>query len=153
MSSDTSIDERPPLSDAHQSILDKVLAARRTDAIEVEREYEGVPVVFQFQPSMSLPALQIVAKVQRMSRQRDADVMEQLDSLMDFMDAMAFPDTANLIAAMIAAGAITVNDIADLQQEVVTRVAARPTMRSSSSDDGSATSSTSSMPPPPPTPE
>lgn len=152
MSDETTYDQLP---DEQRGLIDKILAAKQERGVTVTREFDGVPVTFHFQPSMNVPALRIVAKVQKLARMADADIMEQLEALMEFMDVMAFPADARMIAAMMETGALTVNDIADLQQEVVTAVAARPTTRSSSSASGLESpgeSSTASSDLPAPTP-
>ena len=131
----------------HQSIIDSVLAARSKRNISVHREYDGVPVEFRFQPSMTIPALRIVSTVGKLAEADRPDIMEQLRLLMDFLDVTAEPETGRLIGSLLEAGAIDINEVAFLQQEVVTQIAARPTMRSSSSatgSDGTGESSTDS---------
>jgi hypothetical protein len=156
---DTPNTPTPVLTDQQQSQLDKVVAAKQKTGTKLIREYEGVEFEFLFQSAMTIPAYQIVAKVQRLAQHKNPDIMHQLDLLMEFMDLMAYPDTAVMIGQLMLSGGINVNEVADIQEAVVKAIAARPTMRSSSSAAGLPTSgetSTASVPPvesmPPPSP-
>lgn len=131
------IEDKQPLTPDQQTVLDRVLAAREGKYLTLVREYDGVPVEMKFLPSLSIPALKIVAQVQRMSKLKDPDVLDQLGSLVDFVDVMATPETATMIGALLRSGVIDINEVADIQQRVVEVVSARPTTRPSSSADGS----------------
>lgn len=138
------LDTQRTITTEQQSAIDAILAAKQERGLTIIRDIEGVAIEMHFQPTMSIPALRIVSKVQNLAKRQD-DVMAQLEALVEFMDAMAFPSTANLIAEMLRVGAIDINDVAEIQQEVVAAVAARPTGRSLSSDDGSTSNGVTSM--------
>ena len=100
--------------------------------------------MFRFRPSMSTDALRVVARITALVNQDETNVGAQLDGLLDFMDAMATGETAELIATLGREGIMQIGDLVDLQQSIVQAVAARPTTRSSSSASGSTTSGASS---------
>lgn len=135
--SESPLDQEPALSGAQQSALDAILAAKAEKGLSITRTLEGTDVTFQFHPVMSVDALRVVAAVDRLQKRKNAPMDEQLEKMVEFLDAMALPDSARFIAALVRAGAMTIGDLADLQREVVTAVAARPTTRPSSSPDGS----------------
>lgn len=103
-------------------------------AISLDRTYFDEPFTFTFLPTLTQPALQIISQVQNAP---ETDVMKQFDWLVQFVDVMATAETGELIAQLSTDGIMTINDLVDVQQAVISAVAARPTMRSSSSADGS----------------
>lgn len=104
-------------------------------AIEFERSYFGEPFTFKFLPAMSLPAMEVVGRVQGLAAENE--VGKLFASITEFMDLMAMDDTGELIGELGHAGIMSMQDLIELQQAVVSAVAARPTERSSSSDTGS----------------
>lgn len=125
--------------------LDRARARVADEAIEFTRDYFGESFTFRFLPTMTQPAMEIVARVQALASETGkANVMEQLRAVLDFMDAMATDETGELIAEAAESGVMTINDLVELQMAVVSAVAGRPTTRSSSSPDGSPESGASS---------
>lgn len=129
--------EERPLSPESQSILDRVLKAREGKYVTVTRDLDGVEVEMRFLPALSIPALEIVARVQKLTRSKEPDIMAQLQALVEFLDVMAEEETGALIGELLQVGAIDISEVAAIQQEVVALVAARPTTRSLSSPTGS----------------
>ena len=103
-------------------------------AISLDRTYFDEPFTLTFLPTLTQPALEIISQVQ--SAPAD-DVMKQFDWLVRFLDLMATEETGQLIAELSIAGIMSIGDLVEVQQAVISAVAARPTMRSSSSADGS----------------
>jgi len=103
-------------------------------AISLDRIYFDEPFTFTFLPTLTQPALEIISQVQNAPA---TDVMKQFDWLVKFIDVMATEETGELIAQLSTAGIMTIGDLVDVQQAVISAVAARPTMRSSLSADGS----------------
>lgn len=116
-------------------------------ALSFTRTYFDEEFTFKFLPTMNQPALEIIANVQSSS---GANVMEQFGWLVKFMDVMAAGETGELIGSLATAGIMDMNDLVELQQEVISAISGRPTLRSSSSPDGSpsvGSPSTASAPP------
>lgn len=123
------------LSEAQLRSIERARLKVAESAHVITRTYFGEEFEFRFLPTLSQPALEIVAEVQTLAN-ADANIAEMFRNLIAFMDAMATTETAELIAELARAGAMTVNDLVDLQQTVVELVADRPTTRSSSSESG-----------------
>ncbi len=136
------------LSEKQLAAIDRARGRIAEKALVVERTYFEESFEFRFLPVISQPAMTIVGEVQKLAGNNDM-LAEQLNHMLDFMDTMALPDTAILISELARSGIMSINDLVDLQQEVVTQVAGRPTSRSSSSESGSPSpgqSSTASAP-------
>ncbi len=135
------------LSADQQQAFDRAKNRVAESAIEFERSYFDEPFTFKFLPAMSLPAMEMIGRVQGMSASNDVGSLFALIS--EFMELMAMDDTAELIVELGRAGIMSMQDLIELQQAVVSAVAARPTVRSSSSSTGSSPdglSSTASAP-------
>lgn len=124
------------LSQAAQQAVARAKQRVSESANVIEREYFGETFEFRFLPTISQPALEIVSRVQELG-DSDRTLADRLHLLLGFMDAMATDETAELIAELARAGVMTINDLVEVQQEIVTLVSARPTTRSSSSEPGS----------------
>jgi hypothetical protein len=124
--------------------IDRARARVAEQSIHIELVLFDELFEFEFKPTMTQPALDIVARVQEMASSSNATVSDQLRAVMDFMDAMATDSTAELIAQLAHDGIMTINDLVNLQMQVVEQVAGRPTTRSSSSAGGSPESGESS---------
>lgn len=123
------------LSTSQQQAFDRAKDRVAERAIEFERSYFDEPFTFKFLPAMSLPAMEVVGRVQGLAAAND--VGNLFASITEFMDLMAMEDTGELIGELGRAGIMSMQDLIELQQAVVSAVAARPTERSSSSDTGS----------------
>lgn len=132
------------LSPDVQAAIERAKARVAETTIRLDRTYFDEAFSFHFLPTLNQPALEIVSRVQGMSKQAEPDVVKQLEALLDFMDVMATDETAETIATLGRAGIMQIDDLVELQMDVVEQVTSRPTTRSSSSADGSSTSGESS---------
>lgn len=124
------------LSDAQLRSIERARQRVAESAHVVRRTYFDEEFEFRFLPTISQPAMEIVGRVQELSKGGAGNVAEQLHLLIEFMDAMATDETALLIAELARSGIVTINDLIELQQVIVAEVADRPTTRSSSSESG-----------------
>ena len=124
------------LTTTQQQAFDRAKNRVAESALEFDRTYFGEPFKFKFLPTMSQPAMEVVARVQGLAQAQE-NMTVLFTAITDFMDLMAMDDTGELIGELGRAGIMTVRDLIELQQAVVQAVAARPTERSSSSGTGS----------------
>jgi hypothetical protein len=129
------------LSEKQLAAIERAKARVAEQALSFDRTYFGEDFTFEFLPTMTQPALEIVSQIQRAA---GGDVIEQFERLIAFLDLMAVEGTGDLIGELARDGIMQITDIVELQQAVIAEVAGRPTMRSSSSPDGSPTSGSDS---------
>jgi hypothetical protein len=123
------------LSDKNLEALNRAKERVAESAIILDRTYWESEFTFKFLPVLTMPALEVISKIQKFVGD---DVISQSSNVKDLLLLLALDaETAELIEALIEQGTLDINSMIALQADVVSAAAARPTVRSSSSPDGS----------------
>jgi|GEM_PF-2670321 len=126
------------LSSKNLQALNRAKERIAESAIVLERTYWESEFTFRFRPVLTMPALEVISKIQASTGD---DVMAQTGNVKDLLILMALDDeTEELIDMLIVEGTLDIKSMIALQADVVSAAAARPTVRSSSSADGSLSS-------------
>lgn len=161
MSTDAAL---PPLPPELQAALDRAASNMgETMVFTLTRPFGGEEFDFKFYAGVPSDGIALVGKFQRMSKTmgpENIDVDVTLDLVVEFLDIMATPATANLIAHLMRARLMGFADLIELQTAVMERASGRPfTKQPSSPEESPATGPTSTAgaaltaltPPPSPT--
>ena len=124
-----------PISSKNQDSFNAALKRVSEEANVLKRTYKGLEFEFSFLPSMSMPAMEVVGKLQELGE--SSSPIPVFKTVREFMKLLAVSDTCDDVVFLLDEAIMSPQDLIELQQAVVQGVAARPTVRSSSSDSGS----------------
>jgi hypothetical protein len=82
------------LTAEQQQAFDRAKARVAQEAIEIDRIYFDQAFQFRFLPAMSMPAIEVVGRVQGLAK--DNNVSELFSSISSFMELMSLGTTAEL---------------------------------------------------------
>lgn len=127
-----------------QAAIDRA-AAKALDpefVITVEREFFEQAFEFKFRSKVPTEAMTVVGHFQQMAKTATGeggqqDIETTMDLVVQFLDAMATPETGALIGALMRQKIVGLPDLVSLQKEVMERTTGRPFESPSSSASGS----------------
>lgn len=123
------------ISDKNLEALNRAKERVAESAIVLDRTYWESDFTLKFKPVLTMPALKIISEIQKYVGD---DVMSQASNVKNLLLLLALDaDTEELLEALIEIGTMDIQSMIELQADVVSAAAARPTVRSSSSADGS----------------